>query len=257
MKSPNVQFSTCRPYSNPARFLAVPVLMVLCLGVFMAPPVFACHQGKAHGPNTCGGGGGGGPVSGGPTMASFIGPHILDESVARECDPGDLTADAGQFSCSLNEPVQISTFGMTLRASNRHATLCKSLNFFSQNPFISDVNSAPPMTPGVYNYGWTDACTDGACQIVVQLSFSGAAISAATGGKSDAVDLRVSGTLSGTLNGNPFSTPQELAMSHISMQFRKPGSTTIAAVCDWYPQSVEIGIGQHMVFTSEALPASP
>jgi len=38
------------------------------------------------------------------------------------------------------------------------------------------------------------------------------------------------------------------------MQFRKPGSTAIAAVCNWYPQSVDIeGPYQHVVFASEGL----
>ena len=189
-------------------------------------------------------------------MASFIGPAVLDEDGARACEPlGELTAGAGRFNCDVDTPVRASTAGMTLQSRKRDIAFCRSLEHFSQTQG-SHVDAAPERWPDVYQYGWTDDCTDGACQIVVDLSFSGAAILEATGGKSDAVDVRVSGTLSGDeLAGNPFSGVQGLAMSLVSLQFRKPGETAIAAVCDWYPQSVDIGGPyQHVVFTSQELP---
>lgn len=259
MKSPDMQVSTCRLYSNLARYLVYPVLMILCLGVFMAPPAFACHKGKPHGPHVCDGGddGGGedeGPVVGGPTLVSFMGPDVLDEDTARECTPLELTSAAGRFDCSVAQPVRATTAGMNLQARKRDINLCRSLEHFSRIQGVSNVDDANPIMPDLYQYGWTDSCSDGACQIVVDLSFSGPAISAVTGGKSDAIDLRVTGTLSGPPDGNPFSGTQELAMSQMSMQFRKPGSNAIAAVCDWYPQSVEIGVSEHVVFTSFAMP---
>lgn len=263
MKSPNLPVSDCYSRPNPLRLLIVPVLLTLCLGVFMADPAFACHSGKPHGKSTgCdggGGGGGAGPIPGGPTMAAFIGPDVLDEDEARLCSPiGDLTEGAGRFDCSLTEGVRITTAAMNLQARKSQISLCKSLQHFSANSGVSHVDAAPPMTPDVYQYGWVDSCGDGACQIVVDLSFSGEDVLAATGGRADAVDLRVSGTLSGdALGGNPFQSHEnirQLAMSQVNMQFRKPGSTTVAAVCDWYPGSTEVGHSQSVVFTSLALP---
>jgi hypothetical protein len=171
---------------------------------------------------------------------SFIGPDVLDEDNPRLCTPIQLTVGAGRFDCPVVEPVRVSTGAMNLQTSKRNIALCRSLEQYSQINGVSNVEAATPIKPDFYQFGWTDSCADGACQIVVDISFSGAAISTATGGLSDAVDIRVSGTLSGDLGG----------MSQVSMQFRKPGSTAIAGVCDWYPQSVDIGGPyQHVVFT--------
>jgi len=265
MKSPNLPVSDCYSRPNPLRLLIVPALLTLCLGVFMATPAFACHSGKPHGKSTgCdgGGGGSGGAVTGGATYAAFIGPDVLDEGGARLCSPiGDLTEGAGRFDCNLIGGVRITTAAMNLQARKSQVSLCKSLQYFSAISGVSHVDAAPPMTPDVYQYGWVDSCGDGACQIVVDLSFSGENVLAATGGRADAVDLRVSGTLSaGSPLGNPFESHliiQQLAMSQVNMQFRKPGSTTVAAVCDWYPGSTTAGEPQSVVFTSLALPLPP
>ncbi|HET6565452.1 MAG TPA: hypothetical protein VFG52_08575 [Xanthomonadales bacterium] len=235
------------------------MLMTLCLGVFPASTAFACHQGKPHGKHTCDGGGGGGetPVLGTPTMASFMGPDGVDETNARLCIPAELTTTAGQYTCDLTEPVRVSSAGMSLLARKRDRDFCKALELYSQKDGISNVDSATPMTPDVYQFGWTDPCADGVCQIVVNMSFSGAAISAATGGQSDAVDIQVSGTMSGDLGDNPFNSSQELAMGLISAQFWQTGTTTIAAVCEYFPQSVQIGLGKYVTFASEPLPPPP
>lgn len=259
MKPQDRQIPTCQPRQNLVYFLAVTLLLALCLGVLPTSTAFACHNGKPHGPHSCGGGGGGGnetPVLGTQTLVSFIGPDYLDESSARLCTPADLTVGAGRFNCELTSPVRVSAAGMTLVTKKPNIEFCNSLVHYSTSIGVSHVGDAKPLQPNFYQYGWTDSCTDGACQIVVDLSFSGPDISTATGGKSDAVDLKVTGTLSGgSLGENPFSAAKELAMSHINMQFRKPGSTSVAAVCDWYPISVDIN-GPHprMVFRSEALP---
>jgi hypothetical protein len=253
MKSQIGQISRHQPYANQVRFLAVPLLMVLCLGVFLPSTASACHNGKPHGPHTCGGGDpGGGSVPGVPTMAQFMGPYILDEDVPRDCPPPgtpeanlpELTVDSGRIICSTTESLRISTAGMTLNSRKRDLNFCRALE---------NLTTVTPISPAAYQYGWTDNCTDGDCQVFVDLSFNGQRVLDATGGKSDAVDIRVTGTLSGaSIPGNPFSNAQELAMSQMNMQFRKPGDTAIAAVCDWFPQSVDIGGPfQHFVFTSE------
>lgn len=262
MKSLNVDVSTCQSCSNPPRFLTISLILILFFGAFMALPAFACHNGKDHGKHVCdddGGGDGGGddggegPVPGTANMASFIGPDVLYEVNPRLCLPLELTAETGRFNCEVSEPVRASTAGMNLQTRKRDIELCNSLRHFSTTTGLGHAEDANPLTPSIYQYGWTDPCTDNACQVVVDLSFSGPDISAVTGGKSDAVDLRISGTLSGSISENPFAGEQLLAMSQVSMQFRKPGSTAIAAVCDWYPQSVDGGSGS-VVFVSEALP---
>jgi hypothetical protein len=247
-KSPSGRVSTRQAIPNPLQFLIVPLLLVLCLGLFPASNLLACHTGKPHGPHTCGGGDPG-PVVGGPTLASFIGPNYLDDDAARACTPlGDMTTATGSLVCSTAESLRISTVGMNLNSRKRDAAFCRSLE---------NLTTVDPISPNAYQYGWTDDCSDGACQIVVDLSFSGQRVFAATGGKSDAVDIRVTGTLVGaSLPGNPFSSTQELAMSQMTMQFLKPGDTAIAAVCNWFPQiSVIDPAYEHFVFTS--VPVSP
>lgn len=248
MKPQDRQVSASRQHLNPVRVLITSWLLILCLGVFTSSSVFACHKGKAHGPNTCGGDGGEGPVVGFPTVASFIGPDYLDESSARACSPVQtgLTVANGRFNCSIAESVRITTAAMTLVAKKPAIGLCSSLTHYSPSTG-NNVLDAKSLKPDFYQYGWNDDCSDGSCQIVVEISLSGADILAATGGNSDAVDLRISGTATGDVS-NPFLGSQELAMSSINMQFRKPGSTSVAAVCDWFPTLSQ------MVFTSVGVP---
>jgi len=234
MKSQDKQ--DIHPHLNLARLVATSLLLIICLGVFTSPAVFACHNNKPHGKSgTCGEDPGQGPVTGVNTLASFIGPDYLDESSARACGPVDagLTVANGRFDCSVAEPVRITTGQMTLVAKKPAVDLCSSLTYYSSGSG-HNVDGAPALTPDFYQYGWTDDCSDGGCQIVVDISLSGADILAATGGISDAVDLRISGTATGNVS-NPFNGSQELAMSSINMQFRNAGTTSVAAVCDWFP----------------------
>jgi len=152
----------------------------------------------------------------------------------------------GRFNCSVAEPVRITTAQMTLVSKKPAVGLCSSLTYYNSGSG-TNVEGAPALKPDFYQYGWNDDCSDGSCQIVVDISLSGAEVLAATGGSSDAVDLRISGTATGNVS-NPFNGSQVLTMTSINMQFRKPGSTSVAAVCDWFPTLSQ------MVFTSEPNP---
>ncbi len=246
------KYSSDRSYPYSARNTFSAICLLILLGAFVAPNALACHRGKAHGPHTCDGdGGSGGPVVGGPTVAGFVGPSGIDDNSARDCEPaGELLTTGGTFGCTTEavDGVHLSTFAMHLQARKKDVALCGS---FGDTRSIDQVSA---LLPGSYSYGWTDNCAeDGACRIEINMSFSGAQISSATGGASDALNVQISGTLTGSLDGNPFAVARELPISQITMQWFKPGSTAVQAVCDWYPQSVEIGALNSVVFVTEAL----
>jgi hypothetical protein len=255
-----LNYSSGRSFRHSQRNTISAVCLLLLLGAFVAPNAMACHNGKPHGPHICDGGGGGGgggtgggPVLGEPTVAGFVGPTgILDDSPENCAPAGELLTTGGTYNCSTGG-VHLSTSGMNLQARKRDVNFCSSLGTYGE------IANVPVVVPDSYSYGWTDDCAvDGACRIVVNMNFSGAAISSATGGASDAVDIQVSGILESAvgspLGGNPFAASREFPVSHISMQWFKPGSTAIKSVCDWYPQSVEIGTAASVVFVTVPSP---
>lgn len=261
--------SSDRSCQHAARKTFFVIFLLILLGAFVAPNAMACHKGKPHGPHTCPGdgggddGGSGGPVLGEPTVAGFIGPTGIQDDSARDCAPaGELLTTGGTYSCSTGAGaggVHFSTFAMTLQSRKKDIDLCSSLGT------AGPIDQIPAILPDSYSYGWTDNCAeDGACRIVINMSFSGDKISSATGGVSDAVDVQVSGTLQGDdLGGNPFDEWRELPISQISMQWFKAGSTAVKAACDWYPQSAEIPENPevpgapYVVFATEAVPPPP
>jgi hypothetical protein len=207
----------------------------LVLLMFLAPEVWACHKGVPHGKETsCVNPNPDPPPSAAETSFAIYGDIISEASppgsAGRPCIDDDIfTVERGDYRCPVSEypGLMIHTHFMSGVFAKKARPLCTSLKHQVLKPSQSG-----------FQYGWTDNCRDGACEVEVRLIFEGEQILEQTGGESDLLDVVMHAKINtmGDVepDSNPFYHFREVDILSVDFDYKLVGSTRSAATCTFY-----------------------
>lgn len=227
--------------SPAARQLLSVASVLLLLFLIATPGVFACHKGDPpipHGKSTyCGGTDPSQDPPPTPTETVFaLTGNILSEaappsSPGRPCSRGtNFSVVQGDYDCLVSQypGIMIDTTSMTGVFQKKAADICKSLTH----------HDVLQPSVGGFQYGWTDNCRDGVCNVEIRMIFEGPQILERTQGKSDLLDVIMYATVdtldSYQVDSNPFYESRQVDINSIDLDFRSTNSTRSVATCSFY-----------------------
>lgn len=220
-------------------FSAASVLSLLFL--IATPGVFACHKGNPpipHGKSTIcepTDPSQDPPPSATETVFALTG-NIVSEaappsSPGRPCSQGtNFSVEQGDYNCLVSQypGIMIDTSSMTGVFQKKVADICMSLTH----------HDVLQPSVGGFQYGWTDNCRDGVCDVEIRIIFEGSQILDRTQGKSDLLDVVMHATVdtldSYQVDSNPFYESRQTDIDSIDLDFRSTTSTRSVATCRFY-----------------------
>lgn len=237
-------FKLTNRYSSCLIYFHVAVALSLVLFLFVAPAAMACHKDDVpHGKvSTCDNPNPDPPPTVVETYVAIHGDLISEilppASPGRPCAKADIfDADRGDYNCSVSAypGLMIDTIRMSGDGRPKALDLCHNL---THHVVLMPSESG-------FQYGWTDNCRDGDCDVEVRIVFEGEQILETTGNKADVLDVvmhaKVDTLDDDPLDSNPFYHSRDIDITSVDLDFKLTGSKKSAAKCTFYvPMACEI-----------------
>lgn len=147
-----------------------------------------------------------------------------------------LDIDSGDFIVDGDSPeIVIDTSNLSkVQKGSPKSQLCDALN-----------GNTTGLYPDSFSYGWVSDCTGGSCSAEIRMSFT-QGITSLTNEESNQLDLVMYAVINDSESANPFAEEQNLFLTNIQADYKKPGTTRTLVQCLMAPQ----GLGGPQFYSS-------